>query len=184
MRRSSPRLALSLDQSRQQPQSLGFSLLIDFLWSVWRRIRCPSDSWVTAFGPLSRPTLVYSRTPLNLTVLRWEPRAWNRSGATASYCLSLPNGWLRGYQKQMNRNSYLDPWPLPVVDLHDSIFSQQHPHWASQVAQWGRIHLPIQEMPEIWVRSLGWENPLEQKMATYSSVLAWKIPCTEKPGGL
>ena len=65
---------------------------------------------------------------------------------------------------------------MPVVDLHDSIFSQQHPHWASQVAQWGRIHLPIQEMPEIWVRSLGWEDPLEHKMATCSSILAWKNP--------
>ena len=34
------------------------------------------------------------------------------------------------------------------------------------------------------VRSLGWENPLEKEMATHSSILAWKIPWTEKPGGL
>ena len=37
---------------------------------------------------------------------------------------------------------------------------------------------------ETWVRSLGWEDPLEEGMATHSSVLAWKIPWTEKPGGL
>ena len=34
------------------------------------------------------------------------------------------------------------------------------------------------------VRSLGWEDPLEYKMTTQSSILAWKIPWTEKPGGL
>ena len=39
-------------------------------------------------------------------------------------------------------------------------------------------------MPETWVRSLGWEDPLEKKMATHSSILAWEIPGTEKPGGL
>ena len=36
----------------------------------------------------------------------------------------------------------------------------------------------------MWVQSLGWEDPLEEEMATYSSILAWKIPQTEEPGGL
>ena len=40
-------------------------------------------------------------------------------------------------------------------------------------------HLPA--MQETWVRSLGWEDPLEKEMATHSSILAWKIPWTEKP---
>ena len=34
------------------------------------------------------------------------------------------------------------------------------------------------------VQSLGWEDPLEEVMATHSSILAWRIPGTEKPGGL
>ena len=34
------------------------------------------------------------------------------------------------------------------------------------------------------VRSLGWEDPLEQEMATHSSILAWESPWTEEPGGL
>ena len=38
-------------------------------------------------------------------------------------------------------------------------------------------------MQETWVRSLGWEDPLEEGMATHSSILAWRIP-TEEPGGL
>ena len=38
-------------------------------------------------------------------------------------------------------------------------------------------------MQETWIRSLGWEDPLEKEMAIHSSILAWKIPWTEKPGG-
>ena len=38
-------------------------------------------------------------------------------------------------------------------------------------------------MQEMWVRSLGWEAPLEEEMATHSSILAWEIPWTEEPGG-
>ena len=43
---------------------------------------------------------------------------------------------------------------------------------ASQVAQRYRIHLPMQETQETRVRLLGWEDPLEDEMATYSSILA------------
>ena len=37
---------------------------------------------------------------------------------------------------------------------------------------------------ETWVQSLGQEDPLEEEMATHSSILAWKILSTEEPGGL
>ena len=43
-------------------------------------------------------------------------------------------------------------------------------------------HLPI--MQETWVQSLGWEDLLEKEMTTHSSILAWKIPWMEEPGGL
>jgi len=39
-------------------------------------------------------------------------------------------------------------------------------------------------MQEMWVQSLGQEDPLEKKMATHSNILAWEIPQTEEPGGL
>ena len=42
--------------------------------------------------------------------------------------------------------------------------------------------LPMQEIQEMRVQSLGWEDPLEKKMATHSGILAWKIPSTQKPG--
>ena len=41
----------------------------------------------------------------------------------------------------------------------------------------------MQEIQEMWVRSLGWEDPLEKDMATRTGVLAWKIPRTEELGG-
>ena len=37
---------------------------------------------------------------------------------------------------------------------------------------------------ETWVLSLGWKDPLEEGIATQSSILAWRIPWTEEPGGL
>ena len=53
--------------------------------------------------------------------------------------------------------------------------------WASLVAQM------VKNLPatwETWVRSLGWEDPLEKEMATHSSILARRIPWTEEPGRL
>ena len=48
------------------------------------------------------------------------------------------------------------------------------------MAQQERISLQCRP----WVQSLGWEEPLQKEMATNSSILAWKIPWTEKPGRL
>ena len=42
----------------------------------------------------------------------------------------------------------------------------------------------MQKTKEVWVRSLGQEDPLEEEMATHSSILAWRITWTEEPGGL
>ena len=39
-------------------------------------------------------------------------------------------------------------------------------------------------MQEMWVQFLGWEDPLEEVMAAHPSILAWRIPWTEEPGGL
>ena len=53
--------------------------------------------------------------------------------------------------------------------------------WASLVGQM-LIRLPARW--ETWIRSLGWEDPLEKEMATHSSTFAWKIPWMEEPGRL
>ena len=45
-------------------------------------------------------------------------------------------------------------------------------------------HFCLPPIWETWVRSLGWEDPLEKEMTTHSSILAWRIPWIEEPGGL
>ena len=55
-----------------------------------------------------------------------------------------------------------------------------NPRWH----EWSRTHLPGQETSETQVLSLGQEDPLEEGMATHSSILVWRTPRTEEPGGL
>ena len=70
---------------------------------------------------------------------------------------------------------------LKVTD-QDTIFSfTLSVSWVSLVAQTVKSPPATQET---WVRSLGWENPLEKEMATHSSIVAWRILWTEEPGGL
>ena len=54
--------------------------------------------------------------------------------------------------------------------------------WRLNEGWWFQTVKPT--MREAWVRSLGWEDPLEKEMATHSSALAWKISWTEEPGRL
>ena len=91
------------------------------------------------------------------------------------------------------RQEYWSGWPFPSpADLPDPGIelkvscipgpcSHSIPFWASLIAQLVK-NLPA--MWETWVRSLGQEDPLEREMATHSSILAWRIPWTEEPGGL
>ena len=51
------------------------------------------------------------------------------------------------------------------------------PKWAQRLKR-------LLTIQETWVRSLGWEDPLEKEMASHSNILAWRIPWMEEPGGL
>ena len=85
----------------------------------------------------------------------------------------------------MTREAGPSPFLPPALGLQDTCcgFYGGHlvPVWASLVAQMVK-RLPT--VQETWVRSLGREDPLEKEMATHSSILAWRIPWTEEPGGL
>ena len=54
--------------------------------------------------------------------------------------------------------------------------------WGASLVAQTVNNLPA--MRETWVQSLDWEDPLEKGMAAHSSILAWRIPWTEEPGGL
>ena len=74
-------------------------------------------------------------------------------------------------------------WLCPRLHIMELILgSTETLLWSGppQVTPWSRSCLPAQESEETWARSLGWDNPLEEEMATHSSVLAWRIPWTER----
>ena len=54
----------------------------------------------------------------------------------------------------------------------------------SRLPRWYQWEIICLSMQETQIRSLGWEDPLEEEMATHSSILAWKIPWTEELGQL
>ena len=79
------------------------------------------------------------------------------------------------------RNTPAHPFPSCPCPPHNKFENHHLQFWASPVAQTVK-NLPA--MRETWVRSLGWEDPLEEGMTTHSSILAWRIPRIEEPGGL
>ena len=70
--------------------------------------------------------------------------------------------------------------PPAPSGLQQRLHNRGLPWWLSGY----RTHLPVQELQETWVRSLGQEDPLEKGMGTHSSILTWRMPWSEEPGGL
>ena len=81
----------------------------------------------------------------------------------------------------------MDEWVDEMAYLHEMILG---PRFRESVAVFNGASLIAQQVKnlpviqEMWIRSLGQEEPLETEMATHSSILAWKIPRTEEPGRL
>ena len=76
--------------------------------------------------------------------------------------------------KQTKKTTQLrTPDGRECVCLVHQIEQDSHAVWASLVAQMVK-NPPV--MRVTWVRSLGWEDPMEKRMATHSSILAWRIP--------
>ena len=125
---------------------------------------------------------------LPLEKVRWGCEAWNSCGVFVENLGSIPGlgsspGERNGYPLQYSglENS------MDCV-VHDITKSQKrlsdfhfHFFWGFLVAQLVKILPAVQET---WVQSQGQKDPLEKEMAPHSSILAWKIPWTEQPGGL
>ena len=90
---------------------------------------------------------------------------------------------LKRLQKEFIHKVLLDPSSIPGSGRspEEGIGYQLQYCWASLVAQMVKN---VPAMWETWVQALGWEDPLEEGMATHLSILAWKIPWTEEPSGL
>ena len=98
------------------------------------------------------------------------------------YCVYLPlvidSCWRLVSSIRWKAPGIQDVWFSVLLFLCWSI------HCISQVAQWLRVCLSMQEVQKTQVQSLGQEDPLEKEVAAHSTILAWKIPWTEEPGGL
>ena len=99
-------------------------------------------------------------------------------------------------EKEMATHSSVPAWRIPgmgepggllSVGSHRVRHDRSDSAAASIISLWAiyRAFLVTQQaMQEMQVWSLGWEDPLEKEMATHSSILAWEIPWSEKPGRL
>ena len=102
------------------------------------------------------------------------------------YCLgtwnvrSMNQGKLEVIKQEMAR---VNVNILGIKELRWTEMGEFNLDWlrASLVAQ---IVKCLPTMRETWVQSLGWEDPLEKEMTTRSTILAWRTPWTEEPGGL
>ena len=78
----------------------------------------------------------------------------------------------------------LGAYALFQTPKHEAIVNIAHVYIRSGASLVEQMVKNLASMWETWVRSLGWEDPLEKEMATHSSILTWRIPWTEEPGGL
>ena len=110
--------------------------------------------------------------------MRWLDSITNSMDVSLSELWKLVNdrqAWCAAIHGVEKRLTQLSNWTeLNYVNV-------RLPQWLSGKESTYNIGDSVQET---WVRSLDWEDPLEKEMATHSSTLAWRIPWTEKPGGL
>ena len=95
----------------------------------------------------------------------------------------LSKGW-RFYSSDLKFDICAGMWDLKVCLFFVCLFLVLPDFGASQVVLVVRIHLPTQETQKIQARTLIREDPLEESMATLPSILTWRLPSTEEPGGL
>ena len=126
------------------------------------------------------------RTVLEISVP--VPYLW-RPWFTRSHVRPGHNSFIRFLDDSGETYPQAAIWELPVKAVTTVLFpTNQLRKWfqlpqtpASKVVQWVKNPPAMQEMQ---VLSLGWEDPLEESVATHLSILAWRIPWTEEPGGL
>ena len=139
-----------------------------------------------ADGPLGEITMSIptGERPLQRR-LRQADKQYDSSGRCPSASvLGHPSGLMNGVALVAETEAVHGP-SIELDPLTKAMLAAALPvSRVSQVAQWERSHLQMQGTQEMQVRSLGREDALEKGMATHSSILTWRIPWTEEPGGL
>ena len=116
---------------------------------------------------------------------RWAPWAIQRWGEMPIIC-NFPHGSACGSAGEESACSAGDPNSIPGSGRApgEGIGYPLQYSWAALVVQLGKNLPAMQEIQETQIWSLGQEDPLGEGMATNFSSLAWRIPCTEEPGGI
>ena len=116
-------------------------------------------------------------TPMFITALFAIARTWKQSKcqSTAEWIKKLYI-YTMDYYSAIKRNTF-ESVLMRWMNLECIIQSQVSPK------EKDKYHIPASFVAQL-VQSLGWEDPLEKRKATHSSVLAWRIPGTGEPGGL
>ena len=122
---------------------------------------------------------------LQVRILEWVAISLSKGSSpprdqTHVSCVSCIGSWVP-YHWEVPPKIFTSKMSLLVNDSEESIYVYASLLWASLVAQSVK-NLPA--MQDTQVQSLGREDPLEEEMATHSSILACRIPWTEEPGGL
>ena len=102
----------------------------------------------------------------------------------ALFCITIPSHEEQKFEELLNKaifNEFIFFNCCECLSISWIKKKKKTMYVASLIAHMVK-NLPV--MQEMQVQSLGWEDPLEKEMATYSSILAWRIPWTEEPGGL
>ena len=107
------------------------------------------------------------------------------------YVIPLAGIWMAGHMKGGEWGFLLFNYAVFFVRVHFSLFIFLQPNCFKPkgklgfpVAQRVKNMAAIQETQEMWVRYLGWKDPLEEQMAIHFSILAQKVPWTEEPDSL
>ena len=122
--------------------------------------------------------LVSSHSALQSRLWEWLHHSCLSSFRSHCSLTSLPTAYCTHLYRALTTlyHNYLLTCGSLILDLRAPMIS-----WAAVVAQ---VVKSLLALWETWVQSQGWEDPLEKGMASYSSILAWRILWTEKPGGL
>ena len=126
------------------------------------------------------------RGSLGLKMFIWEQHPWEdegKAGLGRGSCAAGMQAWQGLGSPDWGFWSRCGPLECPPIgsEWAGYLYAHLSPGWASLAAP--MVKNPS-AMQETWVRSVGWEHPLEKGMATHSSILAWRIPWTEEPGRL
>ena len=154
--------------------------MIQQMLAIWSLVPLPflNPAWTSGSSQFTYCRILAWRI-LSITLLACE---MSGSLSILWHCLSLSLEWKLTFSSPQATSDFSN-----FAGILSAALSQHH-LLGFEIAQLEFLQVAqrLKRLPamwETWVQSLGWEDSLEKEMATHSSILAWRIPRTEEPGG-